>query len=118
MGAEMPPTLTRGGTMTQKQQKVELSQVPDVQLKALIYDEQNKAILANNNIQALQKELLNRAKTKVETIDMVEKPTPEEVVEAEPVERVTNEKAQEMVDSGEATIPEEAKVEVKPEEGK
>lgn len=53
-----------------EQQNVDLKQLPDVQIKALIYDEQNKALLAKNNIQALQQELLQRAQ---KTADMVDK---------------------------------------------
>ena len=56
-----------------EQKKVDLAQIPDVQLKALIYDEQNKVLLSQNNIQALQQELVNRAKKAAETANMVEK---------------------------------------------
>ena len=52
-------------------EKVDLTKLNDDKIKALIYDEQNRVLLSQNNIKALEQELLRRLKEK-QTANMVE----------------------------------------------
>ena len=63
--------------------KVNIGQLNEVQIKAMIYDEQTRVLVAQNNIKALQEELLRRLKA-AEATNMVEEKPKAEVVEADP----------------------------------